>query len=284
VVRVKERAVALETTLLLHGVPRSAAASLAQELASIVRTAGAEPALIGIVDGQPIAGLNDAELHLLLDADVPKLNLANLGLAIHRKTHGATTVSTTMAIAAQAGIRLFATGGIGGVHPGYGTQLDISVDLLALSRFPVAVVTSGCKAILEVQSTREALESLGVPVVGFGTDHFPAFYLRQSGAMVDARFDDLADLAAYCSTELKRSGRGIVIANPIPEADEIDAVDWERWLTQARNQTAGAVGRDRTPALLGALHTISGGATLRANLALVRANAALAARLAVAMG
>ena len=282
--RVKERAVALETTLLLHGVPRASAAGLARDLCAIVRAAGAVPATIGILSGQPIAGLSDAELGELLGADVPKVNLANLGLAIHRKTHGATTVSSTMAIAAAAGIRVFATGGIGGVHPGFGQHLDISADLMALSRFPVAVVTSGCKAVLEVESTREALETLGVPVVGFGTQTFPAFYMRHSGASVDARFDDVADLAGFCTQELERTGRGIVIAHPIPQADEVAQDDWERWYTQAQSETAHLTGRDRTPALLAALHQCSEGATLEANLALVRANARLAGELAAAMG
>ncbi len=278
------RAVALETTLLVHGVPRDAAPALAQDLAAIVTAAGAAPALIGVLNGTPIAGLTDADLSCLLSGEVEKINLANLGLAIHRKTHGATTVSSTMAIAAAAGIRVFATGGIGGVHPGYGTQLDVSADLLALSQFPVAVVTSGCKALLEVESTREALETLGVPVVGFRTDSFPAFYLRESGARVDARFEEVDDLAAFCTMELQRTGRGIVIANPIPAEEEVPADAWEGWLFRAQAQTAHHTGRDRTPALLAALHQVSEGATLRANLALVRANAHLAGELARSMG
>ncbi len=283
--RVSGPAVALETTLLLHGVPRAAAATLADELACDVRLAGSEPAMTGIVAGVPTAGLSEAELETLLASpDVPKVNLANLGLAIHRGTHGATTVSSTMAIAAAAGIRVFATGGIGGVHPGYGTHLDVSADLVALSRFPVAVVTSGCKAVLEVESTREALETLGVPVVGFGTDHFPAFYLRQSDAGVDARFDEVEDLARFCAAELARTGRGIVVAHPIPEADEVAAEAWSGWLDEARAQTAHHTGRALTPALLAALHRVSGGETLRANLALVRANSRLGGELAQAMG
>jgi pseudouridine-5'-phosphate glycosidase len=260
------------------------APKLASELASIVTEAGAHPAAIGVLAGQAVAGLTDAELTTLLAADVPKVNLANLGLAIHRGSHGATTVSSTMAIAAAAGISVFATGGIGGVHPGYGTRLDISADLLAFRQFPVAVVTSGCKSILEVESTREALESLGVPVVGFQTGHFPAFYLRESAARVDARFEDVVDLAAFCTMELRRTGRGILIANPIPREDEIDGSDWERWYAQAQSETAHLSGRDRTPALLAALHRCSEGATLEANLALMRANARLAGELAAAMG
>jgi len=282
--RIRLPAVALETTLLLHGVPRVEAPALASALVDICRESGAEPAVVGVVDGVPVAGLTDEELNRLLGAeDVPKINLANLGLAMHRKTHGATTVSSTMAIAAAAGLPVFATGGIGGVHRGYGTHLDISADLVALSRFPVAVITSGCKAVLDVESTREALESLGVAVVGFATDCFPAFYLRESATTVDARFDEVDDLARFCVMELSRSGRGIVVANPIPLADEIPRGEWEGWMAEAEARTAQCTGRDLTPALLSALHEISAGTTLRANLALIRANTRLAADLAVAM-
>lgn len=273
--------VALETTLLVHGVPREAGPALAAELAAIVRAEHARPALIGVHAGTPVVGLTDAELADLLSAEhVAKVNTANLGLAMHRGSHAATTVSTTMELAAAAGIRLFATGGIGGVHHGLAARLDISADLAAFTRFPVAVVTSGVKSLLDVESTRESLETLGIPVVGFQTDLFPAFYLRGSEARVDARFDEPDDLAAFIAAELPRTGRGIVIANPIPAEEEIPAADWDRWLQTARAAAAHASGRDVTPALLAQLHKLSGGRTLRANLALVRSNARLAARLA----
>lgn len=277
--------VALETTLLLHGVPRPSAADLARELAATVRRHGAEPALVGVLRGRPIVGLSEADLAELLALDahlIPKLNTANLGLALAAGRSGATTVSTTMELAAAAGIRLFATGGLGGVHPGLARHLDISADLMAFTRFPVAVVTAGVKSILDVAGTRELLETLGVPVVGFGTDRFPAFYLRESDAGVDGRFDDPAALAAFIARELARTGRGIVVANPIPEADEIPRADWDRWLAEAnaRAAEAGVTGRDLTPYLLAQVHELSGGATLRANIALVKHNAALAAQLA----
>lgn len=305
--------VALETTLLLHGVPRPQAAELARELAEIVRARGATPAFVGVVNGRPVVGLGDSDLETLLAApEVPKLNTASLGVAMHRKQHGATTVSTTMELAAGAGVRVFATGGLGGVHPlraltpTHGTppgaqpaplpagaaqaspawssdlHLDISADLAAFTRFPVAVVTSGCKSLLDVISTREALETLGVPVVGFRTDRFPAFYLRDGGIGVDARFDEVDELAAYVASELPRTGRGIVVANPIPAGDELPRAQWENWLAQAVAHAAShqARGRDVTPTILQALHLLSGGATLRANLALIRANAALAADVA----
>ncbi len=285
------RAVALETTLLLHGVPTDQALSLHDRLTRDVTATGAQPALIGVLAGRATVGITRDELaHLLALPSVLKANTSNLGLAIHRRLDAATTVSTTMEIAHAAGIRAFATGGIGGVHRGYAVLPDISADLAALARFPVAVVSSGVKSILDVHATREALETLGIPVVGYGTDRVPAFYLRDGGCRTDARFDDPADLAAFCRDELARTGRGVLICNPISPADELPAADWDRWLAEAERRVAdrtaqapgGLVSRDATPALLAELHTLSGGATLRANIALVRSNAALAGRLASA--
>lgn len=278
--------VALETTLLLHGVPREQSLPLARNLSNVVREHGAQPALVGIVGGAPTVGLTDEELGTLLDAgEVPKVNTSNLGLVLARGGHGATTVSTTMELAAGAGVQVFATGGLGGVHRGYGEHLDISADLAAFTRFPVAVVTSGVKSILDVEATRELLESLGVPVVGFRTDRFPAFYLRESAAGVDARFDEVEPLARFLASELARTGRGVVVANPIPRESELPRADWDRWLSQATAEAAakGVSGRGMTPFLLGRLHELSGGATLRANLDLVHSNAALAAQIARAM-
>jgi len=282
------RAVAMETTLLVHGVPPEAADPLATELDRIVESAGAVPALIGLVDGVPTVGMSRNQLDAMLEAHatapVAKANTANLGLLMHRKHHAATTVSATMEIAAAAGVQVFATGGIGGVHRGYGEHLDISSDLAALARFPVAVVASGVKSILDVTATREALETLGVPVVGFQTDSFPAFYLRTSDAGVDARFDTAAELAGFVRAELKRTGRGVLIANPIPEDDELEAEEFGRWLVRAEAVAIaqGAQGRGVTPAILGALHQISAGKTLAANLSLIRSNVALAAAVAKA--
>ncbi len=291
--RVGKAAVALETTLLLHGVPSGSALSLAKDLCDDVRAAGGgiEPALVGVISGQPIVGLHDDELRLLLDAahtkpGVPKANTSNLGLLIAGGGHGATTVSTTMEIASQAGLRVFATGGLGGVHKGYGQQLDVSADLAAFSRFPIAVVASGVKGLLDVVATREALETLGIPVVGFQTDRFPAFYVRESTAGVDARFDDIKALADFVKIELARTGRGIVVCNPIPHSSELPSQQFEAWMTAAEHgaQVQGISGRALTPFLLGRLHELSKGATLRANIDLVRSNARLAGQLARAMG
>lgn len=284
--RAEPRAVALETTLLLHGVPRQSAAELARTLVEIVRKHGASPTLIALVRGQAIVGLNDAELAELLAApDVPKANTANLGVLMHRSRHAATTVSTTMELAASAGVRVFATGGLGGVHRGCAEHFDVSSDLAALTRFPVAVVSSGVKSILDVVATREALETLGVPVVGFRTDRFPAFYQRESAAGVDARFDDPADLTGFIRTELARSGRGVLVVNPVPPEHEIDASKWRTWLDLANDhaRTKGVTGRDLTPALLATVHELSGGETLRANVELVKSNAVLAAKIAAAL-
>ncbi len=276
--RASTRHVALETTLLLHGVPNGE--RLARELTEIITAAGALPAFVGIFRGQPTVGLDLNELTELFAAErVEKANTANLGILLHRRAHGATTVSTTMELAAAAGVRYFATGGLGGIHRGYAQHLDISADLAAFTRFPVAVVTSGVKSLLDVTATREALETLGIPVVGFQTDSFPAFYLRQTESRVDARFDEVTDLAVYVAAELARTGRGIVIANPIPTTDALNPEEFNRWLAEAEEKAAGARGRAATPAVLKHLHEVSNGATLRANLALVRANADLAARL-----
>lgn len=285
--RARAGAVALETTLVVHGVPRASGRSLALELDQIVREGGASAALVGVVAGRPTVGMTLDELDAMLAAaeagGVPKVNAANLGLAIHRGQHAATTVSATMELASRAGVRVFATGGIGGVHKGLAQRLDISADLAALARVPMVVVCSGVKTLLDVGATREALEALGVCVVGYRTDRFPAFYLRdagEGGARVDARFDDEADLAEFLACELARRASAVLVCNPIPAEDELDRDEFDAWLAQAEGQVGPIAGRNVTPAILGRLHELSDGATLRANLALVRSNAALAARLA----
>jgi pseudouridylate synthase len=284
--RSKQNSVALETTLLVHGVPSESAQPLSDELAQIVTDQGSHPALIGLVNGKPTVGMTNDELATMLSADsVLKANTANLGVAMHQQVHAATTVSSTMELASAAGVKVFATGGIGGVHRGYGEHLDISSDLAAFTRFPVAVVTSGVKSILDVESTREALESLGILVVGYQTDTFPAFYLRESGAGVDVRIDDPSQLAELIDSELKRTNRGIVVANPIPQQHELEQSDWSDWLSDAQQhaERTQAHGRDATPTILARLHQVSQGATLRANLELVKSNATLAGKLASAM-
>jgi len=285
--RAAPNAVALETTLPAMGLPPGEGLPFCMELNGVIRAHAAEPAAVGILAGRPIVGMTDDELGQLLDGrPVEKANTANLGVLLHANADAATTVSTTMELAALAGVRTFATGGIGGVHRGYGTHLDISADLAALARFPVAVIASGTKSLLDVSATREALETLGVPCVGYKTDRFPAFYLRENPeaeSRLDWRFDDSDSLASFVAGELVRTGRGVLICNPIPIEAEISLDDWNRWLKQAEQCARDVSGRDITPAVLGALHDISEGATLAANLALVRSNATLAAQIAASI-
>jgi pseudouridine-5'-phosphate glycosidase len=218
--------------------------------------------------------------------DVAKVNLGNLAAVIASNTPGSTTVAATLFVAAQAGIRVFATGGIGGVHRGAAESGDVSADLVALGRFPVAVVCAGAKAILDLPRTVEMLETLGVPVLGFGTDEFPAFYRRASGQRVDRRCDAVDDLARVARAHWELgSGTGVLIANPIPEADELPRAAYESALEGALAEAAerGLRGREVTPFLLDRLRESTGGATVKANLALLRNNARVAADLARAL-
>lgn len=284
--RAKSPAVALETTLLVHGLPADQALKVADLLDQAVTQGGSHPALVGVVGGSPVVGMTKDELKLLISqGPVPKLNTSNLGHALFTKSHGATTVSTTMELAHRAGVRVFATGGIGGVHKDAHLTHDISADLFALTRNRVAVVTSGCKNILDLRGTREMLETLGVPVVGYQTDVFPAFYQRRTDLPVDTTFDDHAELAAYLAFELARNPRGIVVTNPIPTSAEIAQDEWDNWLKEAQSlpSVKAAAGRDATPALLAEVHRISKGRTVEANIALALANASLAGRLAPAI-
>ncbi|MEM8757542.1 MAG: pseudouridine-5'-phosphate glycosidase [Planctomycetota bacterium] len=285
--RTRRPSIAFESTILAHGLPEPHAQALYRDAISIGERCGVQIAVVGLPAGRPTVGMTDGEVLRLLEAErVDKVNTSNLGLAMHAGRDAATTVSATIELAAAAGLPLFATGGIGGVHRGYGARLDVSSDLLALSRFPVAVVASGCKNLLDVSATREALETLGVPVVGFRTDRFPAFYTRESDPPVgvDGTFDEAEDLAAFLTAELERTGRGVLVANPIPEADAVSPDEWAAWLAEAETSAAAAIGRDVTPDTLARLHTVSGGRTLSANIALARSNTDLACRLAAIMG
>ncbi|MHC4977015.1 MAG: pseudouridine-5'-phosphate glycosidase [Planctomycetota bacterium] len=286
--RAESPSLALETTLLCHGVPEGEGIPLARRLGEIVRECGANPAVVGVLGGRAIVGMDDGELESMLAMErVEKANTSNLGALVHAGVAAATTVSATMEISALAGVRVFATGGIGGVHRGYGDHFDVSADLTALSRFPVAVISSGVKSLLDVRATREALETLGVTVVGFGTDEFPAFYLRRGNAgRVDRRIDDVEELADFVRFELERTGRGLMVANPVPEEDEVPIGQWSEWMEQAKRGVSmhEGCGRDVTPRMLAELHRVSGGETLRTNIALVESNTLLGARLACAMG
>lgn len=274
--------VALESTVIAHGLPRPQNLELARRMESIVRERGAVPATIAILRGEIKIGLTDDELKYLANADgVWKVSRRDFPIIAVRKADGATTVAGTMIAAAWAGIKVFATGGIGGVHRGGGT--DISADLPELARTPVAVVCAGVKAILDLPATLEWLETAGVPVIGFQTDEFPAFYSRTSGLKLEARAESASEVAAMIKTkwEMGLEG-GVLIAAPIPEAaalptSEIEAAI-ERALAAAEAQ--GVKGKAATPYLLAKVAEITGGVSLRANVALLENNARVAAEVA----
>lgn len=279
--------VALESTIVSHGLPRPDNVRIAREIEAAVREEGAVPATVALVEGVVRVGLDDAGLEAIaLGDDVVKCSSRDLPIAAARGVTGATTVASTAEIAARAGIALFATGGLGGVHREAASTWDESADLVALARTPICVVCAGAKSILDVPATLERLETLGVGVVGFGTDRFPGFYLSDSGFPLTWRLDsaqEVADvLAARAALGLDRSA--LVVANPLPAGEQVDPALHERVLTEALRAAAeaGVSGRDVTPFLLARFHEETGGESLRANVALVLANARLAARIAVA--
>jgi pseudouridine-5'-phosphate glycosidase len=282
-----EAVVALESTIITHGMPHPQNVATAREVEAVVRESGAVPATIAIIEGRIKIGLSDAELDWLGTAkDVMKLSRADLPYAIASGRHGATTVAATMICAHLAGIRVFATGGIGGVHQGVETTMDISADLDELARTPVAVVCAGAKAILDLPRTLEYLETRGVPVVGYGTDRFPAFWSRTSELPVPLRLDSPEAIADLISTkESLGLGGGVLVANPVPGSDEIPAEEMSAFIkaaiTEAKNR--GVSGKAVTPFLLSTLFEQTGGRSLATNIALVKNNAALAARLAAAL-
>jgi pseudouridine-5'-phosphate glycosidase len=246
--------VALETTLITHGLPKPQGLDAALRLEAIVTDAGAVPATIGVLDGTVRIGMDRAALESLANADrVAKCNLSNLSAQIASGAPGSTTVAATMAVAAACGIPVFATGGIGGVHRNETSTGDISADLTALSRVPVAVVCAGAKAILDLPRTVQALETAGVPVFGYQTDEFPAFYRRSSGLAVDRRFEDASSLAHAIRTHWDLGlGTGVLVVNPIPAADELPVESYQGALDEALAEAdrRGVGGRDVTPFLL----------------------------------
>ena len=278
--------VALETTVVTHGLPHPDGVTTALALEQIVREAGATPATIGIIGGAIRIGLTRSELEQLATTpNVAKINLSNLAAAVASGQPGSTTVAATMFAAHASAIRVFATGGIGGVHRDASESGDISADLTALSRIPVAVVSAGAKAVLDLPRTVEMLETLGVPVFGFGTDEFPAFYRRSTGLPVDRRYDSITDLASAVRLHLSLGlGTGVLVANPIPVADEMPAPLYDRALDTALSEadTLGIRGRAVTPFLLDRMRAATGGESVRTNVALLRHNAQVAAALAVA--
>jgi pseudouridine-5'-phosphate glycosidase len=278
--------VALESTIISHGMPYPRNVEMALEIEGIIRDAGAVPATISVLDGVPRIGLSRDELETLAShGGVAKVSLRDLPYVIARRAHGATTVASTMRLAALAGIRVFVTGGLGGVHRGAETSFDISADLTELGQTDVAVVSAGVKSILDIGLTLESLETLGVPVVGFGTDELPSFYSRTSGHRSPMRVDTVEELAAMMRAkwDLGLAG-GISIANPVPAEDEIPAAEIGALIDQAliECEERGIRGKDITPFLLGRIVELSGGRSLETNIALVRSNARLGAALALA--
>jgi len=279
--------VALETTLVTHGLPHPQGAQAAQSLENQVVAAGAVPATIGVLDGRIRVGLTLDELHRLAqEPDVAKLNLSNFAAQLASGKPGSTTVAATMFAAARVGIEVFATGGIGGVHRDAAESFDISADLHALARFPVAVVCAGAKAVLDLPKTVEMLESHGVPVFGWHTDQFPAFYRRESGLPVDARYDSMEAMAEAVRSHFSLGlGTGVVIANPIPAEHELAREVYEPALATALREAdeAEVRGREVTPFLLERMRQLTEGSSVFSNVALLENNARLAAELAGAL-
>ena len=284
----EERAVvALESTIITHGMPHPQNVATARAVEAVVRAGGAVPATIAIVGGRIKIGLSPDELDWLGTArDVLKLSRADLPFAVATGRHGATTVAATMICAGLAGIRVFATGGIGGVHRGVEESLDISADLDELARTPVTVVCAGAKAILDLPRTLEYLETRGVPVIGYRTDRLPAFWSRESPLSVPLRLDEASEIAALVRTkaDLGLAG-GVLVTNPVPAADEIPAEEIAGHIEAALAEAArsGISAKAVTPFLLSRMFELTGGRSLATNIALVRNNAALAAEIAVAL-
>ena len=279
--------VALESTIISHGLPYPDNLALAHEVEGIVRAGGAVPATIAVLAGRPRVGLDAGDLELLAhpDTDVAKASVRDLAVLVARGAHGATTVAATMCLAALAGIDVFVTGGLGGVHRGAPQTFDISADLTELGTTSVAVVSAGVKSILDIGLTLEALETLGVPVLVYGSDEFPSFYSRSSGHPAPMRVDTPAEVAAVLTAQRSLGiAGGLVVAQPIPEEDEIPAGEIGAIIDRALADmdARGIHGKDATPYLLARIVEITGGASLKANLALVRANAHLGTAIAQA--
>jgi pseudouridine-5'-phosphate glycosidase len=279
--------VALESTIISHGLPSPRNVVVAAQIEQNVRDGGAVPATIAIIGGVVKVGLSPAELEILGDpaSDVVKVSTRDLGPVLAAKRNGATTVSATSHIAHLAGIKYFATGGLGGVHRGAQDTYDESADLVTLARTPITVVCAGVKSILDVAATLERLETLGVTVVGFGTDAFPGFYLVDSGFGVTWRVDTVEQAAAIgTERDAIRAPGAVIIAQPVSEADQLDLELHDRVLAQglAAATSAHIVGKDVTPFLLDWFHTQTNNLSLEVNVTLINANARLAAQIAVA--
>ncbi len=279
--------VALESTIIAHGMPFPQNLEMAREVERVITAHGAVPATIAIVDGELRAGLDDKALEHFAKTgpSIMKVSTRDIPYVVSRNMTGATTVASTMRIAAMAGIPVFATGGMGGAHRGAEKNFDISADLMEFAESNVAVVTAGAKAILDLALTLEILETQGVPVVGYGTDEFPAFYSRQSGHQLTQRIDNPNQLASLLHSKWSLGLKGgVVVSNPIPAEDEIPSVAIQPHIDRSVAEAAaqGVFGKIVTPFLLKRIAEITEGKSLKANIALVMNNAKVAAEIAVA--
>lgn len=278
--------VALESTIITHGMPHPANRDTARDVEAAVRAAGAVPATIAVLDGRVTVGLDDEQLErLALEEDVMKLSRADFGVAVTRGVSGSTTVAATMIVARLAGIGVFATGGIGGVHRGAESSMDVSADLQELGRTAVTVVSAGAKAILDIPKTLEVLETLGVPVIAVGQDALPAFWSRDGGLPAPLRMDTAEEIVTFLRVrESLGLDGGVLVAQPVPEADEIGKAEMNVFIERAIGEAdeQGIVGKAVTPWLLSRIVELSDGRSLRTNRALILNNASFAGQLAVA--
>lgn len=278
--------VALESTLISHGLPRPRNLAVAREIEALVRSSGAVPATIAVLNGVARVGIDDAALTRLSESDaMRKLSVRDLPLAVALGQDGATTVSATAHLAAAAGIAVFATGGLGGIHRDFVSSFDESADLETLAKCPITIVSAGVKSILDVPATLQRLETLGISVVGYGTDRFPGFYRRDSGETVDWRVESEEQIAAVMAARSALDVPGaLVVANPIDEKYELERELHDRVLADALQDAAAqdVHGQAITPFLLDRMVSGTGGLSLEANLQAIFSNATLAARIAVA--
>ncbi len=285
--RKRQGMVALESTVIAHGLPSPHNVETARECEVEVRRSGALPATIGVVEGRAVIGLSDQQIQSIAQRpDVAKVNLANLAYVIAEQGWGATTVAASLHLANLAGIKVFATGGVGGVHRGAHDSFDISADLMALARYPVGAVCAGAKAILDLPKTMEVLETLGVPVIGYQTDELPAFYSRSSGLKLDLHADSAQQIAKIALTHWRMGfSTGVLVVAPVPAEYEVPANEIKDAIDEALEaaEREGVVGRSVTPFLLSRIAAKTEGRALRANIALLKNNARIAGAIAVAL-
>ena len=277
--------VALESTIISHGLPRPRNREAALEFEQILRDKGVVPATIAVIDGIPTVGLDADGLATIADVDIAKASVRDLPILLAKGASGATTVAATAHIAAQAGIRVFATGGLGGVHRGASESFDESADLFTIAVTNITVVSAGVKSVLDISATLERLEALSVPVVGFGTTAFPAFWLSDSGFTLDWSVADAEEVAAVMKAHDDTGhGQGIVVANPVPQDQQWEPAEHDRVLSEAflAADKAGIRGNAVTPFLLGFIVEASGGRSLEVNLDLARNNIRVAGDIAIA--